>query len=65
MTSDAAALTLCLADFDCSGELGSQDFFDFVNAFLAADPRADLDGSGAVESHDFFVFLDSFFAGCT
>jgi hypothetical protein len=57
----------CPCDFNMSGELNSQDFFDFLNAFFALDPRADFNHSGAVNSQDFFDFLNCFFtppAGC-
>jgi hypothetical protein len=54
----------CACDFDSSGALNSQDFFDFLVAFFAADPRADFNASGAIDSQDFFDFLSCFFVGC-
>jgi hypothetical protein len=54
----------CAADFNSDGRVDSQDFFDFVAAFLAGDPRADTDGSGVVDSQDFFDFIVVFFGGC-
>jgi hypothetical protein len=64
VTSDPATLTICPADFNCSGALDSQDFFDFLNAFFAGSASADFDRSGTVDSADFFAFLGAFFAGC-
>jgi hypothetical protein len=54
----------CAADFNNDGSLNSRDFFDFVDAFFAGDPRADFNGDGNVNSQDFFDFLTAFFAGC-
>jgi hypothetical protein len=65
ITSDSAALTICPADFDCSGAVNSQDYFDFLTAFFALDPGADFDHSGEVNTQDFFDFLGAFFAGCS
>jgi hypothetical protein len=63
-TSDPAVLTICPADFDCSGAVNSQDYFDFLTAFFALDPAADFNHSGEVNTQDFFDFLAAFFAGC-
>jgi hypothetical protein len=54
----------CAADFNHSGAVDSQDYFDFLTAFFASDPIADFNHSGAVDSQDFFDFLTAFFAGC-
>jgi hypothetical protein len=54
----------CPADFNESGDVNSQDFFDFLTAFFASVPDADFNADGDVNSQDFFDFLTAFFAGC-
>lgn len=54
----------CPADFDCSGGLSVQDIFDFLNAWLAGDPRADFNGVNGITVQDIFDYLNAWFAGC-
>jgi hypothetical protein len=52
----------CFADWDFSGEVNSQDFFDFLTAFFAVE--ADINHDGLTTSQDFFDFLTGFFEPC-
>jgi hypothetical protein len=63
-TSETAALTICLADFNCDGAANSADFFDFLTVFFTNAPAADFNHDSSINSQDFFDFLAAFFAGC-
>ena len=62
--TNAATVTVCAADFNCSGKVDVSDLFEFVAAWLKRDPRADVDGSGIVTISDLFTYLSLWFAGC-
>jgi hypothetical protein len=64
-TSEERLLTiLCLADFDGSGFVDTDDYSSFIDAYLAGDPEADMDNTGFVDSDDFDTFVLAFEAGC-
>jgi hypothetical protein len=67
VNSDEAGVTdnsfgICLCDWDHSGDVNSQDFFQFLTDFFAGN--ADFNSDGTTISQDLFDFLGCFFAGC-
>ncbi len=48
------------ADLNRDGTTDADDFFAFLDLFVARDPRADLDLNGTIDADDFFAFLDLF-----
>jgi len=52
----------CPCDWDASGKVTSQDFFNFIGDFFAG--TADYNNSGETTSQDFFDFLVCFLGGC-
>ncbi len=63
VSSAAAGLTICAADFNCDGGTDSRDFFEFLAAFFAGDLAADIDADGTVTSDDFGDFIVALFEG--
>jgi uncharacterized membrane protein len=64
LTSTPALVSVCHADFDCSGFVDLDDFSAFTAAFEVGDDNADFDGSGFVDTDDFGAFAAAFDAGC-
>ena len=64
IASRSATLTICRADFDCSGTLNALDLFEFMNGWFAADPRADFNGINGTDPQDIFDFVGAWFVGC-
>lgn len=58
----------CDCDFNHSGQINSQDFFDFMACFFGSPcppgEDADYNNDSVVNSQDFFDFLACFFSAC-
>jgi hypothetical protein len=52
----------CGGDWNHSGGVSSEDFFAFLNEYLAG--VADFNRDGYANSQDFFDYIQAFFAGC-
>ncbi|MCC6427892.1 MAG: hypothetical protein IT435_13865 [Phycisphaerales bacterium] len=57
-------LASCIADFDQTGFVDTDDFTAFTTAFEAGIDEADFDESGFVDLDDFVTFVIAFKAGC-
>jgi Galactose oxidase, central domain len=54
----------CIADFDCTGFVDTEDYSAFVAAFESGSETADVDGTGFVDTEDFSFFVERFEGGC-
>ncbi|MBL8764943.1 MAG: S8 family serine peptidase [Phycisphaerae bacterium] len=63
-TSNAATLTVCIADFNGDTSVDDFDYFDFLNALFANSSNADVNNDGSVDDFDYFDFLNALNAGC-
>ncbi|MCG3122414.1 MAG: hypothetical protein GIKADHBN_00801 [Phycisphaerales bacterium] len=64
LLSSTAIITVCVADYDCSGFVDTDDFTAFVLDFEAGVDEADVDGTGFVDTDDFTFYVLAFEAGC-
>ena len=64
VTSRAAELRVCIADFNCDGRVDVGDLSAFLAAFAAHNPSADLNGDGVVDVRDWVAFHRAMQAGC-
>lgn len=57
----------CPCDFNIDSAVNIQDIFDFLNAWLSANPAADFNHTGGLTPQDIFDFLNCWFqspVGC-
>jgi hypothetical protein len=67
VTSDAATLTICAADFNCDGFLDFFDYDAFVECFeteVCSGGTADFNADGFVDFFDYDDFVAAFETGC-
>jgi hypothetical protein len=64
VTSQAATLTVCPADYDCSGGVDSDDVITFFGDWDASNIRADFNRDGGVDADDVIGFFGRWDAGC-
>ncbi|MBY0263418.1 MAG: hypothetical protein K2Q20_13810, partial [Phycisphaerales bacterium] len=64
ITSPAATLTACVADFNCSGTRDVSDIFAFLSAWFAGNAASDINTTPGTDVGDIFAFLSAWFAGC-
>ncbi|MBU6412493.1 MAG: immunoglobulin domain-containing protein [Planctomycetes bacterium] len=64
VTTSAANLTSCPADFNCDGGVDFFDYLDFVAAFSSNDPTADFNGDGGIDFFDYLDFVAAFSTPC-
>ena len=63
--SQPATLTICQADFNCSGGSPTvQDVLDFLASWFGGASSANVNGDCCINTQDIFDFLATWFAGC-
>ncbi len=64
VTSGAASVVVCAADFNCDSFINGDDYDAFAELFEAGDIGADINGDGFVNGDDYDAFAEAFEAGC-
>ena len=64
MSSPAANLVVCLADFNGDSSIDFFDYLDFVQAFANNSPSADFNADAIVDFFDYLDFMQAFSTGC-
>jgi hypothetical protein len=62
--SDPITLRVCVADFNASGRVTSEDVFAFLSAWFAGNQTADVDARAGVSTGDLFEFIGAYVNGC-
>lgn len=64
VTSAAAVLVLCAADYDCDGSTSGADVTVFYDLWFAGNAAADFNGDGLVDNQDVVDFIAAWQGGC-
>ncbi len=64
ISSSAADLVVCAADFNCDGIVDFFDYLDFVAEFSGNGPNADFNADQVVDFFDYLDFVAAFSVGC-
>lgn len=62
--TEPTSVTLCPADYNCSGGITISDLFQMLAGFFNGDAAADINGSGVVSVQDIYDFLAAYFSSC-
>jgi hypothetical protein len=64
VTSNAASVSVCGADFNCDGFVDFFDYTDYVDAFQSGGNGGDFNGDGFIDFFDYLDFTAAFQTGC-
>lgn len=64
LISEPTTVTICPADYNCSGGITIADLYQFLAGFFRGDAPADINGSGSVSVQDIYDFLAEYFSRC-